>query len=95
MSLRFLLVLLAALILAPLPILNAAETSNSLAIVDTASRATQNVVVVVGSSRRPAGDIERDGGKLSLHGKKARILLALALLQPRSATATQRLYYTY
>lgn len=75
------------------------------AAVDAASRAAKRGVVIVRSSRVPTGivgrNVEVDDDKLGfvasdeLNPQKARILLSLALLQPRSITQIQQLYYTY
>ncbi len=75
------------------------------AAVDACSRATQKGVVVVRSSRVPTGvvgrNVELDDDKLGfvasyeLNPQKARILLALALLEKRSVSDIQQLYDLY
>ena len=75
------------------------------AAVEAAARAVKRGVVVVRSSRVPTGSVGRnveiDDDKLGfvasdeLNPQKARILLALALLKPRSTADIQQLYYTY
>ncbi|HKE93328.1 MAG TPA: type II asparaginase [Povalibacter sp.] len=77
----------------------------SKAALDAAAKAAKQGVVVVRSSRVPTGSVGRnvevDDDKLGfiasdeLNPQKARVLLALALLKPRSAAEIQRLYYTY
>jgi len=73
--------------------------------VDAAAKAVKKGVVVVRSSRVPTGvvgrNVELDDDKLGfiasdeLNPQKARILLTLALLKPRSAANIQELYYSY
>jgi len=75
------------------------------AAVEAAARAAKQGIVVVRSSRVPTGvvgrNVELDDDKLGfvasdeLNPQKARILLALALLKPRSVADIQKLYYTY
>ncbi|WP_129645163.1 type II asparaginase [Peristeroidobacter agariperforans] len=75
------------------------------ASVDAAAKAAKSGVVVVRSSRVPTGlvgrNVELDDDKLGfvasyeLNPQKARILLALALLQERSLTDIQNLYDLY
>jgi len=75
------------------------------ASVDAAANAVKKGVVVVRSSRVPTGvvgrNVELDDDKLGfvasdeLNPQKARILLTLALLKPRTAGEIQKLYYTY
>jgi len=70
-----------------------------------AANAVKKGVVVVRSSRVPIGvvsrNVEVDDDKLGfvasdeLNPQKARILLSLALLKPRSPAELQRLFYTY
>jgi len=73
--------------------------------VDAATKAAKGGVVVVRASRVPTGfvgrNVELDDDKLGfiasyeLNPQKARILLALALLQKRSLTDIQNLYDIY
>jgi L-asparaginase len=73
--------------------------------VDAAANAVKKGITVVRSSRVPTGvvgrNVELDDDKLGfiasdeLNPQKARILLTLALLKPRSAADIQQLYYTY
>ncbi len=75
------------------------------ASVDAAAAAVKKGVVVVRSSRVPTGvvgrNVEIDDDKLGfiasdeLNPQKARILLSLALLQPRTPAQLQQMYYTY
>lgn len=75
------------------------------AAVDAAEKAAKNGVVVVRASRVPTGfvgrNVELDDDKLGfiasyeLNPQKARILLALALLEKRSLTDIQNLYDLY
>jgi L-asparaginase len=75
------------------------------AAVDAAANAVKKGVVVVRSSRVPTGlvgrNVELDDDKLGfiasdeLNPQKARILLTLALLSPRSPADIQKLYMTY
>ena len=72
---------------------------------DAAGRAVKQGVVVVRSSRVPTGtvgrNVEVDDDELGLiasnelNPQKARILLTLALLKPRSPADIQKLFYTY
>jgi L-asparaginase len=73
--------------------------------VDAAAAAVKKGIVVVRASRVPTGlvgrNVELDDDKLGfiasdeLNPQKARILLTLALLKPRSAAEIQKLYETY
>lgn len=73
--------------------------------IEAASVAVQNGVVVVRSTRVPTGvvgrNVEIDDDKMGfiasneLNPQKARILLSLALLKPRTSKDLQRLYNTY
>jgi L-asparaginase len=75
------------------------------ASVDAAANAVKKGIVVVRSSRVPTGvvgrNVEVDDDKLGfiasdeLNPQKARILLTLALLKPRSTADIQQLYYSY
>jgi L-asparaginase len=75
------------------------------ASVDAAARAVKKGVIVVRSSRVPTGTVGRNvevkddelGFVASdeLNPQKSRILLALALLKPRTAAQIQELFYTY
>jgi L-asparaginase len=73
--------------------------------VDAATAAAKKGIIVVRSSRVPTGfvgrNVELDDDKLGfvasyeLNPQKARVLLSLALLQPRSLAQIQNLYDTY
>lgn len=75
------------------------------ASVDAAAKAVKKGVVVVRASRVPTGvvgrNVEIEDDKLGfiasneLNPQKARVLLTLALLKPRSPDDLQQLYYTY
>jgi L-asparaginase len=75
------------------------------ASVDAAAKAVKQGVVVVRSSRVPTGvvgrNVEIEDDKLGfiasneLNPQKARILLSLALLEPHSPAAIQKMYETY
>jgi L-asparaginase len=75
------------------------------ASVEAAENAVKKGVVVVRSSRVPTGavgrNVELNDDQLGfiasdeLNPQKARILLALALLTPRTPAQTQRLFETY
>jgi L-asparaginase len=75
------------------------------ALVEAAANAVRKGVVVVRSSRVPTGtvgrNVELNDDQLGfiasdeLNPQKARILLALALLTPRTPAQTQRLFETY
>jgi L-asparaginase len=75
------------------------------ASIEAAARAVKKGVVVVRSSRVPTGVVGRNVeikddeygfiGSDELNPPKARILLSLALLKPRSASQIQELFYTY
>jgi len=75
------------------------------ASVDAAARAAKKGVVVVRSSRVPTGNVGRNvelnddelGFVASdeMNPQKARILLSLALLKPRSVESVQKLFYEY
>jgi L-asparaginase len=75
------------------------------ASMEAAARAVKKGVVVVRSSRVPTGSVGRNvevkddefGFVASdeLNPQKSRILLALALLKPRTASQIQELFYTY
>jgi L-asparaginase len=75
------------------------------AAVDAAAEAVKKGVVVVRASRVPTGlvgrNVELDDDKLGfiasdeLNPQKARILLTLALLKPRSAAEIQKLFMSY
>jgi L-asparaginase len=75
------------------------------ASLSAAGNAVRKGIVVVRSSRVPIGvvsrNVEVDDDKLGfvasdeLNPQKARILLALALVKPRSAGEIQKLFYTY
>lgn len=75
------------------------------AMLEAAARAAKQGVVVVRSSRVPTGtvgrNVEVNDDELGfiasdeLNPQKSRILLALALLKPRSLSQIQELFYTY
>jgi len=75
------------------------------ASLDAAARAAKKGVVVVRSTRVPTGSVGRNVevnddelglvASDELNPQKARILLALALLKPRSKQEIQNLFYTY
>lgn len=75
------------------------------AAVEAAARAVQKGVIVVRSSRVPVGsvgrNVELDDDKLGfiasdeLNPQKSRILLSLALLEPRTPAEIQNLFYEY
>src|SRR5215510_12710545 len=75
------------------------------ASVDAAARAAKKGVIVVRSNRVPTGsvgrNVELNDDELNfvasdeLNPQKARILLSLALLKPRSTQEMQNLFYTY
>jgi len=75
------------------------------ASVEAAARAAKKGVVIVRSSRVPTGsvgrNVELNDDELNfvasdeLNPQKARILLSLALLKPRSTQEMQNLFYTY
>lgn len=75
------------------------------ASVDAAARAAKKGIVIVRSSRVPTGsvgrNVELNDDQLQfvasdeLNPQKARILLSLALLKPRSTQEIQRLFYEY
>lgn len=75
------------------------------ASVEAAARAVKKGVVIVRSSRVPTGTVGRNVeikddelgfvASLELNPQKSRILLALALLKPRTATQIQELFDTY
>ena len=77
----------------------------NMASLEAAARAAKNGVVVVRSSRVATGSVGRNvevnddemGFVASdeLNPQKARILLMLALLKPRTTTELQQLFYTY